>query len=75
MKLVGRVLHVTANRNIVASAVMPLDPDTIVYTKRKKPVGKVLETFGPVSNPYLLIKPVEFPPSIKQNEELYAETD
>lgn len=73
MKLVGKVLHVTVNKNIVAVALVPLEGGTIVYTRGKKPVGKVLETFGPVTSPYLLIKPLEEPPTAQPGEELYAE--
>ena len=57
MQRLGRVLHVSQSRNIIITIEnMPKIGDTVV-NENLKPIGKILDIFGPVSSPYTSIKP------------------
>ncbi len=71
MKKAGTVLHYTKNGNLVTTANRMVKEGTQVYLKGKKPLGTVIETFGPVAEPYLLIKPSEL--DAKPRDEIYIE--
>lgn len=57
MQRLGRVLHVSQSRNIIITIEnLPKIGDTVV-NENLKPIGKILDIFGPVSSPYASIKP------------------
>jgi RNA-binding protein len=56
MLSLGKVMHVT-RRGLVLRSVEPIEPGFPVYDEAQRRVGNVLDVFGPVSNPYIAIKP------------------
>ncbi len=53
----GRILHVSQNRNIIVKVEnLPKLGETVV-DENLKPIGEVFDIFGPVSSPYVAIKP------------------
>ncbi|RQW81432.1 MAG: RNA-binding protein [Methanothrix sp.] len=63
MKRLGTALHVVANRLIVrgeqndgSETSIPRTNSWVVDQKRTK-VGKVFDIFGPVDNPYIIVRP------------------
>jgi len=71
MKKVGAVIHYTRNGNLVTTTNQMVREGTPVYLRGKKLLGTVIETFGPVTEPYLLIKPIKL--DAKPNEDVYIE--
>lgn len=56
MQRIGRVLHISSNRNMILKAEnLPRIRDRVVDEKLK-PVGTVFDIFGPVSSPYVSVK-------------------
>ena len=56
MQRIGRVLHISSNRNMILKAEsVPRIRDRVVDEKLK-PVGTVFDIFGPVSSPYVSVK-------------------
>lgn len=58
MRSLGKVMHVT-KRGLVLRAEQLLDPGNAVYDGERRRVGSVLDVFGPVSSPYLAIRPTQ----------------
>jgi rRNA processing protein Gar1 len=48
-----------SKRELVLRAGEPLEPRYAVYDKEQRRVGSLLDIFGAVSNPYLVIKPAQ----------------
>jgi|GEM_PF-3305883 RNA-binding protein len=71
MKKIGKVLHYTKNGNLVTTTDHMIKENTTVYLKRGKILGTVIETFGPVAEPYLLIKPSIL--NANSNDDVYTE--
>lgn len=56
MKRIGRVLHVSPDRNIILKAEnLPRIGDRVV-DELLKPIGRVFDIFGPSSAPYVAVK-------------------
>lgn len=56
MQRIGRVLHISSNRNMILKAEsLPRIRDRVVDEKLE-PVGTVFDIFGPVSSPYVSVK-------------------
>lgn len=56
MKRIGRVLHVSPDRNIILKAEnLPRIGDGVV-DELLKPIGRVFDIFGPSSAPYVAVK-------------------
>jgi rRNA processing protein Gar1 len=56
LQRIGRVLHISSNRNMILKAEsLPRIRDRVVDEKLK-PVGTVFDIFGPVSSPYVSVK-------------------
>jgi len=54
----GRVLHISPSRNLILKAeLLPKIGDKVV-DENLKSVGSVFDVFGPVSSPYVAVKPV-----------------
>lgn len=58
LRQLGKVLHVSALHNIIlrAEGNLPRIGETVV-NNHLKPVGIVYDVFGPVSKPYVSVKP------------------
>ncbi|MCR6669521.1 MAG: Gar1/Naf1 family protein [archaeon YNP-WB-040] len=52
----GKILHKVNERLILARAKKAPKTDSKVYDADGKIIGSVYEVFGPVKNPYILIK-------------------
>ncbi len=58
MQHLGRVLHVSSSRNLILKAdSLPKIGDKVVDEKLEF-VGTVFDVFGPVSSPYIAVRPV-----------------
>lgn len=57
MKRLGKVLHLSSNKNLILKTRFNLKPQTTVLDSQLTPVGKVIDVFGPVVDPYVSIKP------------------
>ncbi len=64
LRRLGKPLHVSAAQNLIlrAEGEAPRIGET-VFNDKLKPVGVVYDIFGPVSKPYISIKPHESRPS------------
>lgn len=57
MQRIGTVLHVSSNRHMILKAEnLPRIGDQVV-DENLKPVGTVFDVFGPVSSPYVAVRP------------------
>ena len=57
MQRLGLVLHVSPSRNIIVKTESTPKIGETVVDENLKQVGKVFDIFGPVSSPYVSIKP------------------
>lgn len=57
MKKLGKVLHQAKSGNLILKAEVFLKQSVPVYDASNKKVGYVVETFGPISSPYVSVKP------------------
>ena len=57
MKIIGNVLHATAKNTVVVPTTTKVDVHSRVYNYKGKEIGKVIDVFGSVKKPYLLIAP------------------
>ena len=60
MKRLGSILH-TIDNLLIIRADKTLDtgvlsPDSAVFTRKMKNIGRIKEIFGPVSSPYISIR-------------------
>jgi RNA-binding protein len=57
LKRLGRVLHLSNNNNLILRTKIQIKPQTIVLDDQLNHIGKINDVFGPVTNPYIAIKP------------------
>ena len=57
MKRLGKVLHLSSNKNLILRTKLKIRPQTIVLDNQLNHIGKINDIFGPVTNPYLSIIP------------------
>ena len=57
MKRIGRVLHISSSNNVIVKAENLPKIGGEVVDELLKPVGTVLDIFGPCSFPYVAVKP------------------
>ncbi|MFP3130552.1 MAG: Gar1/Naf1 family protein [Nitrososphaeria archaeon] len=72
LKKVGVVYHLTKSNNIVIKAEDIPEINETVYLKNKSELGKVIEVFGPVSSPFILVK-YNGKNAVKEGEEVFVE--
>jgi len=71
LQRLGRVLHISPSRNIIIKIEnIPKIGQTVV-DENLKTVGKIFDLFGPVSSPYVAIKPTILKPEELTNKVLY----
>ncbi len=71
MRRLGRVLHVSKDRNIILKVESLPRIGQAVVNKELKPVGKVLDIFGPVTSPYAAVAPESHGAKTPANASLY----
>lgn len=72
MKRIGLVLHVSSSKNmIIKAANLPRIGDDAVDENLKK-TGTVFDIFGPVSSPYVAVRPSVEEPRRFINHVIYA---
>ena len=57
MKCVGRVSHLNSRNLAIVSTDKKVPKNTKIYDSEKKIIGRVVNIFGPVRDPYLAIAP------------------
>ena len=57
MQRLGRVLYISPSRNVIVRVENIPKIGDIVVDESLKPVGKVFDVIGPVSAPYVTVKP------------------
>lgn len=72
MQRLGRAIHVTPSRNIIVKVETPPKIGEKVVDEKLKQVGTVSDVFGPVSSPYITVKPTVENPKSFINQVLYA---
>jgi len=71
LQRLGRVLHISPSRNIIIKTEnIPKIGQTVV-DENLKTVGKIFDLFGPVSSPYVAIRPTILKPQELTNKTLY----
>jgi len=71
LQRLGRVLHISPSRNIIIKIEnIPKIGQTVV-DENLKTVGKIFDLFGPVSSPYVAIRPTILKPEELTNKMLY----
>ena len=71
MQRLGRVLHISPSHNIIVKIEnIPRIGETVV-DENLKTVGKIFDLFGPVSSPYVAIKPTILKPEELTKKVLY----
>jgi RNA-binding protein len=72
LQRLGRVLHISPSRNIIIKVEnVPKLGETVV-DENLKPVGTIFDLFGPVSTPYVAVKPTRKELDKLTNKVLYA---
>ena len=57
MKCVGRVSHLNSRNLAIVNTDKKVPRNTKIYDSEKRIIGRVVNIFGPVSDPYLAIAP------------------
>lgn len=60
MKRLGHVLHQSKNRNLILRSKLSAPPElgAKVYDAKRRPLGIVVDVFGPIKSPYIEVKPL-----------------
>ncbi|MBS7621376.1 H/ACA RNA-protein complex protein Gar1 [Candidatus Bathyarchaeota archaeon] len=67
----GRALHISPSRNVIVKVEnVPKIGETVVDENLRR-VGEVFDVFGPVSSPYVAVKPKGVKPEVLVNKVLY----
>ncbi|MFX1243477.1 MAG: H/ACA ribonucleoprotein complex subunit GAR1 [Promethearchaeota archaeon] len=53
----GKVLHFSAQGHIILRLTQVIRLGTRLFSNHSKPIGKVIDIFGPTSQPYATLKP------------------
>ncbi len=57
MKCVGKVSHLNSQNMAIVSTQDKINKNTRIYDSEKRNIGRVVNIFGPVSEPYIAIAP------------------
>ena len=57
MRSIGKVLHSVGKNRVIVLTSKKMDVQTIVFDYKGRELGKVVDVFGSVKKPYLLISP------------------
>ena len=74
MRRLGKILHLSRSRSLILRLETPSLPRlrTKVFDSKLKSVGYVFDVFGPVSTPYVSVKPTVTDPSAFVGRVLYT---
>ncbi len=72
MLRIGRVIHITPSRKAVVKAESLPKIGDKVFNEKKRFVGTVFDLIGPVSSPYISVKPEVKDPNKLINHVLYV---
>lgn len=59
MRSLGKVSHVAKSGNIILKGTTVPRLHSVVFSKDSKKIGRVRDIFGPVSGPYISVKPIK----------------
>ena len=71
MQRLGRVLNVTPSQNIVVKTEKTPKIGSVVIDENLKIVGKIFDIIGPVSSPYVVVRPAIREPEKLTDKQLY----
>jgi RNA-binding protein len=71
LQRLGKVLHVTPSQNIVVKTDKPPKIGLAVINEKLKIVGKIFDVIGPVSSPYVIVRPATKEPEKLTDKQLY----
>ena len=72
MQRLGLILHISPSKNMIIKVEkIPKIGETVV-DENLKPVGRVFDLIGPVSSPYVLIKPTAHNPERLLDKPVYV---
>ena len=71
MQRLGRALYISPNRSVIIKVEIVPKIGEKVVDENLKPVGKVFDVFGPVSSPYVAVRPTIQKPEKLINNILY----
>ena len=74
MQRLGKVLHITPSKNIVARISKIPKMGATVIDEKLKIVGKIFDVVGPTSSPYAIIRPTSEKSEKLINKQLYLAT-
>jgi len=57
LKRLGKVLHLSNSRKLILRTKVKVKTGTEALGAKKKSIGTIFDIFGPVTNPYISIKP------------------
>jgi len=72
LKKIGQVLHIGPGNRAIAKVEAPPKLGATVFDLKKKPIGIVLDIFGPVKSPYIEIEVKDRKPEKIVNYPLYV---
>jgi RNA-binding protein len=72
LQRLGLILHVSPSKNMIVKVEKISKIGETVVDENLKPVGKVFDLIGPVSSPYLSIRPVVSDPERLVNKPVYV---
>jgi len=56
LERIGKILHITSDKNIILKAENRARIGDRVVDENLNPIGKIFDIFGPVSSPYVSVK-------------------
>jgi RNA-binding protein len=71
LQRLGRVLNVTPSQNIVVKTDKTPKIGSVVIDENLKIVGKIFDIIGPVSSPYVVVRPAIREPEKLTDKQLY----
>ena len=72
LQRLGKVLSVTPSQSIVVKVDKPPKLGAAVIDENLKVVGRIFDIIGPVSSPYVVVKPSVKDPEKLANRQLYV---
>jgi RNA-binding protein len=72
LQRLGYVLHISSSKNLILRAEKPPKINDKVVDENLKSVGTVFDVFGPVSSPYVAVRPSVERPQRFMNHVLYV---
>jgi len=71
LQRLGKVLHVTPSQNIIVKTDKTPKIGSAVINEKMKVVGKIFDVIGPLSSPYVIVRPATNEPKKLTDKKLY----